>query len=97
MEDISIFKQKIFELKQCANAILDDVDKKLAEERVDYEISRNEISEIKDKEIDKLNSSLSSKDNKIKLLEDENRALKSTLSNIEKVIGSAIEICEGVE
>ena len=97
MEDISVIKKKTFELKQYANAILEDLDIKLAEERESYKASIDEISESKDKEIGNLNSLLTLKDSEISSLEKEKDELKLTVRNIKKSIGTAIEICEGAE
>ena len=97
MEDITTIKQKTFELKQYASAILKGIDTRIAEERKGYEASIDEVVASKDKEIDKLKGNLSSQDDEIEKLKKENAKLATVIKSMKSIIGSALEICEGAE
>ncbi len=97
MEDITTKKQKTYELRQYASAIMNDVDKLIAEERKGYMDSIDKVVDSKDKEIDNIKGILLIKEDEIKKLKNENDKLETAIKNMKNVIGSALEICEGVE
>lgn len=97
MDDITTIKQKTFELKQYAGAIMNDIDNKLAEERKRYKDSIDEAVDCKDKRIDKLEGTLLAKEDEIEEVKNENAKLETAIKNMKSVIESALEICEGAE
>lgn len=97
MEDITTIKQKTFELKQYASAILNDIDNMIAEERKAYKDSIDKVVDSKDKEIGKQKGALLAKDGEIEELKNENAKLVTAIKNMKSVIESALEICEGAE
>ena len=97
MEDIMIIKKKTFELKQYANALLNDIDGKIAEERKKYKASVNEVTKNKDEEIRQLNGELSDKSGEITFLRKENEKLMTAIKNIKNTMDYTIKLCEGAE
>ena len=104
MEEIKTIRQKTFELKQYANAILADLEKTIEEEQDNFASAINKITEDQDKEIKLLNDRIEEKECKIKEMEreikekeNENSKLMSVIDRAKEVMSSAINICEGVE
>ena len=75
MEDIKTIKQKTFELKQYASAILADLEKMIDEERKSYETSISDIADTKAEKIRQLNERISEKESEIVELRKKNSQL----------------------